>query len=310
MEKNTFNLVIMLVIIFIAALTYIIGRRSYRIASDKVRAKLFDNRKKNQQDIEKEKNFTLEKGLGEMLKSKVKDFLDGSKFKYLTYDYIYAYLSKNGQMIEGVRMTTPEVYVLTKCVSAIICVIAVFEVSHNVLITAAAFIMAVTYQDVSIYIENKQDNRKMLEDIQHIHERISMQIKSNIYIADTFNDCYLYSVNPRLKRAFLEMDSEIKLTHNLNEALDSFEGKFNNPSITLLCQSIRQAGEVGRLNASLESMKREAGKLQKMQNYIYKEDLDRKFSIFVIGIFGMVVLIILYLFMGEFSSNVKSLFTF
>lgn len=276
-----------------AFLFFILLKKSYKKASEKKEEEIFvrDNRT-----------------LKNKLLNSIEDELKGSKLSFFKYDNLYTYLKKNGRMVDGVRNTTPEMYILTKIILTIVFALIALIFTGNILLAIIFAIFGLTFQDILIWSTNREDNRNMVEDIQRIYELISLQTRSSIYISDTFYDCYYFTKNARLKRALLELDAEVKITHNLSNALEEFDKKFNNESISLLARSIRQASEAGHLASSLDQMKEEMLSLQEIQNHIYEDDLSTKFTFILITIFGSTVFIMIYAMFGSTLSELTNLF--
>lgn len=88
---------------------------------------------------------------------------------------------------------------------------------------------------------NDQDNSKMLDSIKQVYDTLRIQVSNDIYITDVLRECYITTQHPRLKTAFYELVSEINAKSNINEAVDNFNDKFNNPFIDALSLSIRQS---------------------------------------------------------------------
>lgn len=276
-----------------AILLYVSLKKSYKKASAKKEEEIFvrDNR-------------TLKNKLLNNIEHELKE----TKLSFLRYDNLYSYLKKNGRMVEGVRNTTPEMYILTKILLTVLFTLIALIFTGNIFLAIIFAIFGMTFQDILIWSTNREDNRNMIEDIQRIYELISLQTRSSRYISDTFYDCYYFTKNSRLKRALLEMDAEVKITHNLSNALEEFDNKFNNESISLLVRSIRQASKAGQLASSLDQMKEEMMSLQEVHNHMYEDDLATKFTFILITIFGSTVFIMIYAMFGSTLSELTNLF--
>lgn len=272
---------------------YVTLRRSYIKANEKKEQRIFirDN-----------------KTIKNRLLNNIEEELKKSKLSFLQYDNIYAYLKKNGRMVEGKKNTTPEMYVLVKILLTISFAFTAMILTGNIFLLIVFSIFGMTFQDILIWSSNKDDNKNMLEDIQRIYELISLQTRSSRYVSDTFFDCYYFTKNARLKRALLELDAEVKITHNLANALDELDSKFNNESISLLVRSIRQASDAGHLASSLDQMKEEMLTLQEIQNHMYEDNLATKFTLILVTIFGSTVFIMIYSLFGSTLSEITNLF--
>lgn len=284
--------------IMVTILTFLIGRQSYRILSERITFRTFGK----EEDIEKINPIN-------QARKKIAGWMEHSPIKVIQYDTIYSYLKKNGQIIPGVRNATPEMYLISKILILLSLALVSVVLKMSPVLTVIIILVGVFLQDIAIFFENKEDNKKMVSDIQRIYARMTMQINSNVYVANTFKDSYFYSKSARLKRAFLELDTQVKMTHDLIGALDEFESKFNNATISLLVRNIKHSAEAGQLSRALEDMKRESVELQKQQNTVYKENQERKFALVTLLIFGFMAGIIVYLLFGSFLNDISNLFS-
>lgn len=248
----------------------------------------------------------------EVADSSIQDYLLGklksSKLKKFSYDYIYDFLRANGKIDGVAKSTTPEGYMLVKLILAfgfflIACLLEWYVVA------LPALVIGFYIEDFSIKSTNKRDNQKMAGDISNIYSKLAMQLGANIYITSTFYDCYYYATNKRLKKALLELNAGVEVTHDLKACLEDFQSKFNNESIDTLVVIIKQAIVSGNTVDYLNSIKKETSRVNVAELYTYKERMTRKLGACAVSIFGFTVIILVYALITIFSSNLGGFFT-
>lgn len=192
-----------------------------------------------------------------------------AKGKSFNYDYMDAFINKYGVnfMIKGI---TPVGYVALKLVASVFVMLVTM---HENVVLGLAFGPACYYILDFIFIEsNKSDNKLMLEDIKNVYDTLRIQIKAGVYITSVLTDCYLVVKNKRLKKAFLELTSDIAAKNDLEESLDRFTYKFDNQYIDNLATVIKQSMTTGQAGKMFDDIK---GQINDIENAMVEAEKQR-----------------------------------
>lgn len=192
-----------------------------------------------------------------------------AKGKSFNYDYMDAFINKYGVnfMIKGI---TPVGYVALKLVASVFVMIVTM---HENVVLGLAFGPACYYILDFIFIEsNKSDNKLMLEDIKNVYDTLRIQIKAGVYITSVLTDCYLVVKNKRLKKALLELTSDIAAKNDLEESLDRFTYKFDNQYIDNLATVIKQSMTTGQAGKMFDDVK---GQINDIENAMVEAEKQR-----------------------------------
>ena len=88
---------------------------------------------------------------------------------------------------------------------------------------------------------NNQDNNAMLSSIKDVYDTIRIQTNNDAFITDAIYEAYIVAKHPRLKQALYELIIDVNGHGDIDEAVNSFNEKFQSPYIDSLSVSIRQA---------------------------------------------------------------------
>lgn len=141
---------------------------------------------------------------------------------------------------------------------------------------------------------NSKDNERMLPELKLVYHAMAMQIKAGVYVTDALAECYGSVRERRLREALLTLSGDITMKADVEEALERFQGKFDNQYIDALCITILQALESGQAVDLLTDM---AEQLRDMEVTIMsrkKSSLDRSITFYQLGILSAILVIVLY----------------
>lgn len=79
-----------------------------------------------------------------------------------------------------------------------------------------------------------------------VYHALEIQIRAGVYVTDALAECYGSVQEPRLKQALLDLAGDIVMKADIFDAMERFQGKFDNRYIDSLCITILQALESGR----------------------------------------------------------------
>lgn len=152
---------------------------------------------------------------------------------------------------------------------------------------------------VFIIYGNKVSNDEMLEDISHIYRELFLQLDAGVFITEAFSECKQVVKIPRLKIAISDFGRKIRMTGDIDIAIDEFESKFDNFYISILCMAIRQLQKNGRNLKLLSDMEVQMKNVQQQRRLKQSEEMEMKAMILQFGLYAVLVIIMLaFIFIG------------
>lgn len=228
--------------------------------------------------------------------------LKKSKMSFLNFDSIQRFLKSKGAVYLFGDTATPVTFVTVKVL--LLLLLFLMGVSIGGILPGMFFGMVGFFlPDMLLTISNSADNDAMLEDIKCIYDTLRIQTKAGVFLSASLCECYLAVKNRRLKSALLELTNDISTRHEIEDALERFNEKFDCSQIDIFCIVIRQSMESGRSVKVLEDLSLQMNDLQHAINLKEKEALDRKVQIIELLIFvGLLAVTIFSLGMEVISS--------
>lgn len=225
-----------------------------------------------------------------------------AKGKSFNYEYMDAFINKYGVnfMIKGI---TPVGYVALKLVASVFVMIVTM---HENVVLGLAFGPACYYILDFIFIEsNKSDNKLMLEDIKNVYDTLRIQIKAGVYITSVLTDCYLVVKNKRLKKAFLELTSDIAAKNDLEESLDRFTYKFDNQYIDNLATVIKQSMTTGQAGKMFDDIKGQINDIENAMVEAEKQRINAQILIVQALMYVAILVSTVYLCLGQLGAGLS-----
>ncbi|MBQ8822981.1 MAG: type II secretion system F family protein [Lachnospiraceae bacterium] len=147
-----------------------------------------------------------------------------------------------------------------------------------------------------IYIEyaNGKDNREMFTELDLIYCALGIQIRAGVYVTDALAECYGRVSQVRLREGLEMLSGDIVMKADLDDALERFQGSFNNRYIDTLCITILQAMESGQAVELLGDIGEQIKEMELLMQSRKKEQLDRRVTFYQLGIFALVLVLTLY----------------
>ncbi len=201
-------------------------------------------------------------------------------------------LRRNGAAFHYGNGVSPLVFLAAQVIAAALGVAAGCGISLGM--AACTGVVLFLLPGLLLHYLNQKDNEKMLPEIQLVYQTISMQIQAGVYVTDALAECYGSVQDARLRQAFLKLAGDIVMKGDVLQALEDFQGQFDNRYIDSLCITMLQALESGQavelLNDIGEQLKdMEAAILEKR-----KGSLDRSITFYQLGILAAVLGVALY----------------
>ncbi len=141
---------------------------------------------------------------------------------------------------------------------------------------------------------NKRDNEKLLPEVKLVYHALEIQIRAGVYVTDALTECYGSVQSPRLRKALLDLAGDIVMKADIYEALDRFQGQFDNRYIDSLCMIILQALESGQALELLGDIGEQMKDMEETVLERKKGVLDRSVTFYQLGILAAVLGITLY----------------
>lgn len=144
-----------------------------------------------------------------------------------------------------------------------------------------------------IYLNNK-DNDRLLPELKLVYNALAMQIRAGVYVTDALAECYGSVQEKRLRTALLALSGDIVMKADLDDALESFQQKFDNRYIDSLCITIQQAMESGQAIELLADIAEQIKDMEAIVLNRKKGALDRSITFYQLGVLAVVLVIVLY----------------
>lgn len=205
-------------------------------------------------------------------------------------------LRKNGAKFHYGKKITPVKYLLMRLFLSLGAVLTLGTIGWGYALLAAMGLYYVP--ELLLLYLNRQDNRKMMPDLQLIYQALEVQTCAGVYVTDALTE-YCQSVRTqRLQQALMELSGDLVIQSDLVTALSDFQQKFDNRQIDALCITLIQAGESGQAVDLLKDMGEQLKDMELTVLQQQKSALDRSITFYQLGMLGAVLGIILYACVG------------
>lgn len=203
-----------------------------------------------------------------------------------------AWLQKNGASFHYGKWLNPTVYLALKIILAFagMLVLSGLGWGYGMLLATVLFFLPgwmLTYL-------NRKDNLLLLPEIKLVYHSLEMQIKAGVYMMDAMAECYGGVREKRLRQALLELTGDIVMKADIYEALERFQGKFDNRYIDSLCITLLQALESGQAVELLGDISEQIKDMETVVLERKKGALDRSITFYQLGVLAAVMGVVLY----------------
>lgn len=166
--------------------------------------------------------------------------------------------------------------------------------SWGVLPGIAGAVLAAVLPGVLLERMNRRDNEAMLTELNLVYNALAIQIRAGVYITDALAEVYGSVNQVRLRDGLQNLSGAIVMKADLDEALEQFQGQFNNRYIDSLCITIMQAMESGQAVELLGDIADQIRDMELTLQGRRKERLDRSITFYQLGIFAAIIAVVLY----------------
>lgn len=202
------------------------------------------------------------------------------------------WLEQNGASFHYGRWMNPTAYLVLRIVSAILGFLVLSNLSMGYGAIAAGLLFGLPGWLLTFL--NRRDNLRLLPEIKLVYHALELQIRAGVYVTDALAECYGSVHEIRLRTALLDLAGDIVMKSDIYEALEHFQGKFDNRYIDTLCITILQALESGQ---AVELLSDIAEQIKDMEGTVMmrkKGNLDRSITFYQLGVLAAVMGVVLY----------------
>lgn len=158
----------------------------------------------------------------------------------------------------------------------------------------AAAVLAACLPGLLLERMNRRDNEAMLPDLNLLYHALAIQIRAGVYVTDALAEVYGSVKQIRLRDGLQALSGDIVMKADLGDALERFQGQFNNRYIDSLCITILQAMESGQAVELLGDIADQIRDMELTLQSRKKESLDRSVTFYQLGIFAAIIAVVLY----------------
>lgn len=202
------------------------------------------------------------------------------------------WLAKKGAVFHFGQWINPARYLALCMILALLGLLTLVQISWGYGILAAVFLFFLPEWLVEYF--NRRDNVRLLPEIKLIYHALEIQIRAGVYVTDALAECYGSVQERRLQSALLDLAGDIVMKADIYEAMEHFQGKFDNRYIDALCITILQACESGQAVELLGDIGEQLKDMESAVMNRKKNHLDRSVTFYQLGMLGAVLTIILY----------------
>lgn len=202
------------------------------------------------------------------------------------------FLRTNGAAYHYGRWINPVSY-LTLCL-ALAGAGCIIGLSLGLLPGIAAGVLAACLPGILLERMNRRDNEAMLADLNLLYHAVAIQIRAGVYVTDALAEVYGSVKQIRLRDGLQALSGDIVMKADLGDALERFQGQFNNRYIDSLCITILQAMESGQAVELLGDIADQIKDMELTLQSRKKERLDRSVTFYQLGIFAAIIAVVLY----------------
>lgn len=202
------------------------------------------------------------------------------------------WLDKNGAAFHYGNWVEPGGYLALRIVMALLGLAVVGSMNLEGGVAAAVFLFFLPGW-LLLYL-NGRDNERLLPELKLVYHALEIQIRAGVYVTDALAECYGSVRERRLRESLLALAGDIVMKADIFDALERFQGKFDNRYVDALCITVLQALESGQ---ALELLGDIGEQVKDMEGAVLerrKGALDRSITFYQLGVLAVVLGLALY----------------
>lgn len=208
------------------------------------------------------------------------------------YQRLERWLLQNGAAFHYGKKITPANYLVARILIGMAGALALVPVSPEGSLLAGVLLFFLPNWLLT-YL-NSKDNEKLLPELKLVYNAMELQIKAGVYVTDALAECYGSVRDRRLRAALLELAGDIVMRADIYDALERFQGKFDNRYVDSLCITILQALESGQAVELLGDISEQIKDMEQALLERKKASLDRSLTFYQLAVLTAVLGIALY----------------
>lgn len=211
---------------------------------------------------------------------------------FLDYERWDKFLQVHGAVYFFGRWINPVSYMALCLVTGLLGL--AIGVSFGLLLAIFCFLLGGLLPGILLQYLDKRDNEKMLTELDMVYSALSIQIRAGVYVTDALAEMYGSVAHERLRDALQNLSGDIVMKSDLDQALERFQGQFQNRYIDSLCITILQAMESGQAVELLGDIAEQIKDMEITLQHKRKEQLNRSTTFYQLGIFALILVLVLY----------------
>lgn len=214
------------------------------------------------------------------------------KSGFLDYQKLKDYLCRNGAAFHFGKWVGPVSYTAMRLVLS--CVGLYIGMNFGGLLGIILSLTLFVAPDALLILMNNRDNENILPELKLMYQAISVQMKAGVYVMDALIECYGSVRERRLREALLSLSVDITMNADAQDALEQFQGKFDNRYVDALCIILLQALESGQAVDLLADISEQIKDMESELINQKKSRLDRSMTFYQLGILCAILIVVLY----------------
>ena len=208
------------------------------------------------------------------------------------YQRTQIWLCKNGVSFHYGSFMNPVCYLTVRLAGAMLGFAVLFQLSLGYGVLAGGILFFLP--GLLLTYLNRKDNERMLPEMKLIYHALEIQLRAGVHVTDALAECYGSVQEKRLRKAFLDLAGDIVMKADIFEALERFQGKFDNRYVDSLCITLFQALESGQAVELLSDIGEQIKDMEIMVLERKKNSLDRSITFYQLGVLAAVLGVTLY----------------
>lgn len=229
--------------------------------------------------------------------------MEKSKFKIFSYKYVDEKLKSTG-MKDMFQWLNPVTWLLIEIGVAIIVFILVFPM-FGIFAAILGCVLGVLIPNYVAEASNKQDNRKILEDLRAVYDIFRIQSRAGAYTSLILSDCYMMVCNKRLRNGFKQLIADITIDKGMEKALEDFRSKFSNEYIDSLVLVIKQSLVTGTTVQMLDDIKAQIDNLEGALIIAEKENAETRIVVVQLMLYVAIIAVSAFIALTAILENLS-----
>ena len=186
----------------------------------------------------------------------IKDGVNGYDYGKLSTDLVKSGMSEK---------ISPPMYRIIQCLLGMIAFSLTLFYGGSLIIAILITLVALLLPGICLRYAIKEENAKMLGDIEHLFSLLYLQKQSGEFFLDSIITSYKVVSHWRLKKALIDMAGAINGNQSITEATEAFADKFDNEHLSALAEIIQHGVEEGESAEMLLDVSEQLAEIHKNQ---------------------------------------------